>query len=383
MASKSVGESLYHVSPGDPSASVEAFIRRSAKDVALSESWFRDAIAANPELVVAPCREAGLVPSDERWFCWKTEFGIETGSIDVLLVSSQGRIGIVETKLSYNPQIRREVVAQLLDYALALRDHPFEALPPVPTLDGSPIAVGEDIEESMANGDFLLIIAGDALDPRAIRLGKAVLAQHSTSMWDLAMVDMNLFHRASSDEYLLVPELRGTVEHETRQTIRVTIQGESPKARVEVERVTTCVPVHAIKGRLTPWTIEEACNVLSKECRASILRIFTYFNEHPLVRVEGGRGLKEPTLSLLVRATNEKAGITWLPSYVRQAYIALRAARLLELHGLMESELIEKLQGLGFTQTSGIGKDGNLALPIPSDISDDMLDKLAHFVTGK
>jgi hypothetical protein len=382
MASKSVGETLYRVSPRDPSASVEAFSRRSAKDVALLESWFRDAIAANPELVVAPCREAGLVPSDERWFCWKTEFGTETGSIDVLLLSSQGRIGIVETKLSYNPQIRREVVAQLLDYALALRDHRFESLPPVPTLDESPIATVEDIEESMANGDFLLVIAGDALDPRAIRLGQAVLAQHLTSMWDLAMVDMNLFHRASNDEYLLVPELRGTVEHETRQTIRVTVQGESPKARIEVERFTKCTPAPASRARTNAWTIEEACGVLGNEYKASALRIFRFFDAHPLVRVEGGRGPKEPTLSLFVRSTNEKIGTTWLTSFLRQAFISLRAARLLELHGCLENDLVEELRGFGITVTAGISKDGYLTVLLPWDVSDEMLDSLARFVTS-
>jgi hypothetical protein len=120
------------VNIGDASGSREAFTRKLPKEAVLQESWFRDSIAANPELVIAPCREARLVPFDERWFWWKTEFAIDTGSIDVLLLSSYGRIGIVETKLSYNPQARREVVAQLMDYALALKESSFEGLPPIP-----------------------------------------------------------------------------------------------------------------------------------------------------------------------------------------------------------------------------------------------------------
>jgi hypothetical protein len=379
MASKSVGETLYLVNPENASDSVEAFTRKSAKDVALFESWFRDAIAANPELVIAPCREAGLVPSDERWFCWNTEFGIDTGSIDVLLLSSHGRVGIVETKLSYNPQVRREVVAQLLDYVLSLRDHPFESFPSVPFLNDSPVADREDIEEALTNGDFLLVIAGDALDQRAIRLGEAILAQHLTSMWDLAMVDMNLFYRASNGEYLLVPELRGTVEHETRQTMRVIIKGEFPKARIEVERVTIPAPTE----RSTPWTIEEACSVLGEGYRESALRIFNFFNTHALVRVEGGRGPTQPTLNLYMSTTNEKIATSWFTSAVSQLTISLRAPRLLELHGSQEADLIGKFRGLGFKVSPGISKDGYLTLYVPWDVSSEKLNELAGLVTSK
>ncbi len=385
MSRKSVGESLYVVKPADPSASTEAFTRKSAKNAALLESWFRDAIAANPELVIAPCREAGLVPSDERWLCWSKEFGIATGSIDILLLSSNGRIGIVETKLSYNPQVRREVVAQLLDYALWLNDYP--SLPTVPSLDGSPIAEYEDIEESLTNGNFLLVIAGDALDPRAIRLGKAVLAQHLTSMWDLAMVDMNLFYRAVTDEYLLVPELRGTVEHETRQTMRVIIKGESPEARIEVERVTKNITRQTTEQRPDSWTIEEACGTLDGGCRTDALRIFNYFNSHPLLRVEGGRGPKQPTLSLYVRTTNDKIGTSWFTPSPRQLHIGLglffRARRLLELHNYTESELTDNLREKGFTVPYGIQKDGLLGVNLPWDVKDETLEAFVRFVTGE
>jgi len=185
MATKSIGEILYAVNPQNASESKEAFIRKSAKDLNLKESWFQKAIVENPELIIGPCREAQLVPDDERWFCWKKEFSIETGSIDVLLLSSHGRVGIVETKLSYNPQVRREVVAQILDYALALRDSLIESLPPIPKLNETLVADEDDVRDSLIAGNFLLIIAGDNLDPRAIRLGEAILAQHFTSMWDL------------------------------------------------------------------------------------------------------------------------------------------------------------------------------------------------------
>lgn len=83
--------------------------RCSAKELGLDESWLRDAIFDDPDLVVGPCRAAGL--TDDEWYPWQREFRVEVGQIDVLLVSSQGRVAIVETKLATNPELRRRVLA--------------------------------------------------------------------------------------------------------------------------------------------------------------------------------------------------------------------------------------------------------------------------------
>jgi hypothetical protein len=207
-----------------------------AGDLNLPESWFRDAIFHDPELVIGPCREAGRTPPDEKWMAWQTEFDLDTGRIDVLLVSSHGRPAIVETKLSYNPQKRREVVAQVLDYAVALQEIPRLELPKFPTSEDAPNA--DDLEDCLRAGKFLLIVAGDSLDPRALRLSQALLAGHLTSEWDLAMVDMNLYQSvAESAELLIVPELRGVLVAETRQVVRVQIEGETPRARIVVEHL--------------------------------------------------------------------------------------------------------------------------------------------------
>lgn len=48
--------------------------------------------------------------------CIGREVSTDAGSIDCLFISGQGRITIVETKLYKNPEARRPVVAQLLDY---------------------------------------------------------------------------------------------------------------------------------------------------------------------------------------------------------------------------------------------------------------------------
>ncbi len=237
---KAIGRQAYEVDIFSTKAASQAiYTRILAKEANLQESWFRDAIFDNPEIVIGVCREAGLVDEGESWYAWAREFNLDAGSVDVLLLSSRGRIGIVETKLSFNPERRREVVAQICDYALALQEKPYEDLPNKPTVVETELPNENDIRESMAIGNFLLIIAGDEIDPRALRLGTAILAGHLTSKWDLAMVDMNLFVDTSvtPPRHLMIPELRGQLIAETRQVVRVIVQGETPKAKVMVERI--------------------------------------------------------------------------------------------------------------------------------------------------
>lgn len=233
---KSIGESLFKLSRiGDPNPQ-PGFQRVTAKELGLQESWFRDSIFAEPELVIGPCRAAGRVEPDEKWIPWRIEVNFGAGPIDVLLISSYGRIGIVETKLSYNPQKRREVVAQVLDYALSLQECDLEDLPELPPSPYAPLV--EDLAECLRSGRFLLVIAGDALDPRALRLSQALLARHLTSEWDLAMVDLNVYRKLdSAEELVVIPELLGGIQTDLRQVVRVVIQGETLSAKVVVEKI--------------------------------------------------------------------------------------------------------------------------------------------------
>lgn len=238
---KSIGSQLFAVGSVGQASPRPIYERITARDLGLQETWFRDAIFSNPELVIAPCRAAGRVDAGEVWLPWRVEANFGSGPIDVLLVSSYGRIGIVETKLSYNPQKRREVVAQVLDYALSLQDVERDELPTLPDSEFVPDEI--DLSDGLASGKFLLIIAGDALDPRALRLSQSLLARHLTNEWDLVMIDLNVFRSTESEQSLLmVPELLGTVQADLRQVVRVQIQGESPKARVSVERISQDIP---------------------------------------------------------------------------------------------------------------------------------------------
>jgi hypothetical protein len=222
-----------------------------AEKVGFKEGWLQQAISENPELVLAPCRAAGRIDEEEQWALWGREVHVEPGAIDVLLISEDGRVAIVETKLSYNREARREVVAQVLEYAIHLPSSSLSNLPPIPKVhDDRPRA--EEVERKLQEGDYLLIIAGDQLDPRAVKLSEVVLGKHLVRPWDLVLVEVAAFRSQteSGQQHLLVPHLRGMLVADRRQVVTVKVERENTRLTVE-----NFAPV-AI-GRTPKWTEEQ------------------------------------------------------------------------------------------------------------------------------
>jgi hypothetical protein len=229
---RSLSPSLFSADFSEGGGLEAAYRLTTAKALGFREKWLRDAIFNDPRLVMDACIESEL--TDESWWPWKTEFSTQAGSIDVLLVSETGRVAIVETKLSFNPEKRRSVLAQVLDYAVHLPLVEPDSLPPLPPESG---LLRHQVEERIRQGDFLLMVVGDQFDPRAVRLGRAMLGDHLVNEWELALIEVAAFERTvdSGPQYLLVPHVRGIIEKELRQVVRVEVHGD--KNRVVVERL--------------------------------------------------------------------------------------------------------------------------------------------------
>lgn len=97
-----------------------ALLKDGEEFMVLEESEFegeialREALKRNPEAIPVADLELDDVIVVGR------ETSLPAGAIDLLLVDAQGQIIIVETKLSRNPELRRTVVAQVLDYGASL-----------------------------------------------------------------------------------------------------------------------------------------------------------------------------------------------------------------------------------------------------------------------
>ena len=82
----------------------------------LSEGTLQRLIAAHPSLI--PIDE--IEPAYGPMTCLGLEVPTPAGPLDILCTSPQGYLTLIETKLWRNPQSRREVVGQTIDYAKEL-----------------------------------------------------------------------------------------------------------------------------------------------------------------------------------------------------------------------------------------------------------------------
>ena len=116
----------------------------------------------------------GLVP-----IC--RELNTESGYVDALYVNPLGRIVLVEFKLWRNPESRREVIGQILDYAKDLAGWDYEDLQRVVSLNTgrtgnvlydmvrenypnlNETEFVDNVTRFLRRGEFLLLIIGDGI----------------------------------------------------------------------------------------------------------------------------------------------------------------------------------------------------------------------------
>ena len=174
------------------------------------ELWLQRLIAIHPQVLpiaeIEPYLE-GAVP-----VCM--ELGTAAGFVDVVLVTPRGDLVLVECKLWRNPQARREVVGQIIDYAKELPRLSYEAFEAAvckaePTGDSAKADVlyqrsgaqaaglGESsfidaVSRNLRRGRFLLLIVGDGIREGVETIAE-FLQQHAGMHFTLALVEIAIF----------------------------------------------------------------------------------------------------------------------------------------------------------------------------------------------
>ncbi len=167
-------------------------VERVPQGEARREHTLRDLIYDNPSIL--PVRD--IDPGYGRLFTVARELNVPgVGFIDVLLADEHGRLVVVECKLWRNPQARREVVGQILDYARELSRYGYEDLQRQITvatrrqgnvLYAMACDAGGTLDEAqfvdrvsrdLAAERFLLMIAGDGITEGTRRIGEYLRAQ--------------------------------------------------------------------------------------------------------------------------------------------------------------------------------------------------------------
>jgi len=237
------------------------FLPVDPSDSVFSEGWLQETLRRYPE--VLPVDEFG--PVFHPLVSIGREVPTSAGPIDNLFISHSGYLVLVETKLWRNREARREVVAQLVDYATALTRMTYDELDSL-THDylrkyeaKSSMSLEEWVEEkhgpvdigfqgrvsrNLKRGRFLLLIVTDQERPTVVDMLKRLSKQAWLSI-DMAVVALRPFRRQGdvSGNLLLIPQVAGRTEIVERSSVEVIITaGQEPQVTVRKEQPHNAAP---------------------------------------------------------------------------------------------------------------------------------------------
>lgn len=220
--------------PGDGSAAqVLSLLDLRASNGGVSEAWIQELVHRHPGCL--PIAEIDPTFTDPVPLC--QELTTPAGSIDNLLMTPTGLPIIVECKLWRNPEGRREVVGQILDYAKELArwsaaDLQREVARRVPG-EGNPLLrlmseAGHSVDEisfndaltlNLRRGRFLLLIVGDG-----IREGVEAIAEYLQANaglhFSLGLIEMPVFLHPDGG-HLVIPRVLARTTNIVRQVVTV------------------------------------------------------------------------------------------------------------------------------------------------------------------
>jgi len=221
---------------GETATALEALpLRAGEQGVLYDERWLQNLIQRNPHIVPVDQIEPALTPLVP--ICMELPTG--SGWADNLLMTADGGIILVEAKLWRNPEARREVIGQVLDYAkdlaawtyaelqhavrVARKDSRLNLYDLVCGPEAPPeleAAFADAVSRNLRLGRVLLIIAGDGIQESAERLAE-FLQRHLGLHFTLAMVEISLWRTPLDGAVFIQPKvLTRTVQIE-RAVVRL------------------------------------------------------------------------------------------------------------------------------------------------------------------
>lgn len=199
------------------------------------EDWLQKLIFENPQILPVDNLEIGFTPLIPIG----REISTSVGFIDNLFISSDGYLTIVETKLWRNPEAKREVVGQIIDYAKDLTNWTFdklnseiknknlqnkgiiEAIREFEELEEELEAkLIDNIERNLKRGRFLLLIVGDGIR-ESVEDMVDYLSNSAQMLFTLGLVELQVYKTNANENYIVVPNLITRTKEITRAVIRI------------------------------------------------------------------------------------------------------------------------------------------------------------------
>lgn len=235
------------VRPGQPVVRLErvGFQRRE-----FDEAWLRDLLFENARLLPVDEIEpvfAPLVPI-------ATELATPVGPVDLFCVSPEGYPTLVEVKLWRNPEARRQVVAQAIDYAAQVSRWSYSDLveavrarrpdiaaadPLIDLLNRSEGEVDEQrftdaLARNLRLGRMLLLIVGDGIHESVEQMAET-LGQSPHLGFTLGLVESSIYRLpGASSEYVVFPRLVMRTQEVVRAVVEVNCRIAPEDVRVKL-----------------------------------------------------------------------------------------------------------------------------------------------------
>lgn len=204
-----------------------------------SEGWLQELIHNNPKLVPA----AQIEPIFENLIPVCRELPCPSGFLDNLYVTPDGYLCLVECKLWRNPEGRRKVIAQIIDYAKDFANWDYDDLSNAinqrnKTRDENPLysiaaehpdAIDEirfvdRVSENLMQGRHLLLILGDGIQENIENMAE-YLQRFMGLNFTLGLVEMNIYQMDKPKGLIVIPSIPAKTVNITRATIKLADSG--------------------------------------------------------------------------------------------------------------------------------------------------------------
>ena len=187
------------------------------------------------------------------------ELPIGSGFLDLIFMNEEGYLTLVETKLWRNPEARRTVVAQIIDYASHLSTWTYDELRQAVLASRNHDAVtssdplvdlasdgDDDMDErefvdrmnrNLRLGRFVLLIVGDGIHEGVERMAD-FLNQTPQLQFTLGLVEMGLYaldDKAQSADFFVQPRIVARTREVTRAVVEI-------KTTVQPDEIHVSVP---------------------------------------------------------------------------------------------------------------------------------------------
>ena len=215
-----------------------------AKKGIYDEGWLQELLRKQPELLPVADIESifyPLIPIGR-------EVNTNSGAIDNLFISPRGYLVLVETKLWKNPEGKREVLAQAIDYGSSLSKWTYTQLNTAARqytkrfekkemdlvewveslygpIEGGRIYFEDTVRKNLRLGRFLTLIVGDRIRQSLIDIIDHVNRYPHLAI-DVALVEMQVYDISEDNKgypLLIVPNVVAKTEIIDRSIVQITI----------------------------------------------------------------------------------------------------------------------------------------------------------------